>query len=1396
MGIGFAIVLIASLMLFAVPAQADPYDPLHPMLPNMWAGFPPTPGAMGAWFFDPDISQVGPLAQAINGDIYAYVAGTAATANNPGTNDIAKSTDGGRTWTFSGVPFYYFNTTTGNPGGPVVDMVCSSMSEDVLYLTDGNYVYRSINGAISFDLVAPEDLEKKLVGACGIEITGQPITCIDLGYDAAGQPMVFIGTRYVTGHFFENGDPAVGSVFWIADQTFSSQWTDLQVRCHGCCPKTYTAEYTSVQTDGSVGPFNSAVNLGFLPIYPATVSITNDSVDETFTDPDGDGILTGDNGGTGTINYVTGAWSVTFGVAPSSGEDIWVTYDSGYGCYDVYAVGCAPGFASVSKIYAVVTAPLTSVTFTASTAATVELRSGDDPAGAIVWYDSRGCTGLGGTSGVTNGNAGGTITLPFASGNGTETITFDGAGTAGTINFLVQDETVSWRMSAGAGATFCGGTHVISNIGTVCAWSEVSELKWDCMWSFPIEHASRIMYPSFYATDPTLFVGVAALSEDFFGEGGDVYRVTDTAPIVSGCIDLNVQGFVTGCLGLAHANICSLDLENDQLVAGAWDAYKTQSPTRTYYSADGGWTWSPSLKDPTGTDRCYVLFGGSIVAGTRGCDCAFSLDCGPNPAQFFNQISLISTDIDEVLDLTHSPGYVVDSSTLFALTSDTYPCEFSEIRSLFRWDGTYWERVHSSRFFAVAPTQAACAFANAPLYDWVEVSPDFNTTSCLYMANTGFYMSRSLDAGCSWAPIIYPCLDRPTITAWIVVDEETVLAAGGCADAGNVYRTINHGAQPWAIFPVMTFPAGFASDGVDFDLSIPRGPDSDVLLGDDDGNVFLSQDLGATWAEICDVVGNASFESAHNTYVIFDPGYGVAGDPGETMIYAAAGTSVGRCALDFAAPMFTQDWVYISNTGASCDPFAMCEASGIDAHGDTVLYVADAGSSSQGSVSYVTHDDATMGVRYACVEGPPETLCTCDLEIGGYTITLSDPLIPFECDEPLNVVEYNLECQWDSDIEGTLLVQGLFSGAFGTISINEDSLQDECQLCVIDGGAVELLYAYIEAECSGSYTPSCPTGVWRTLNPMGLMPPVFPFPTVEWEFLEDSGGSFRHPLAACSVYPDDLWLTVTASSNVLWCLDDSPGDSPTDTIWMWDDPLARPVIQIQPADGALLPTTTMATLEWQPLDAATLYQVIVYSYCEACPDNKSEEFDFTTNKTCYVLGGLIPGTTYYWKVRVACDSPFVSKWSDLRSFKTALGAVPYLCAPWCGQNDVILPTNFAWDAVAGATGYEVQVATDEAFSNIVASGSPISNAWSPADPLEYSTVYYWRVRSVKDGINSAWAVCIFTTMNAPVDPPEPPPAVVVEQTEITPVWIWVIIGIGGALTIAVVILIVTTRKVP
>jgi hypothetical protein len=203
----------------------------------------------------------------------------------------------------------------------------------------------------------------------------------------------------------------------------------------------------------------------------------------------------------------------------------------------------------------------------------------------------------------------------------------------------------------------------------------------------------------------------------------------------------------------------------------------------------------------------------------------------------------------------------------------------SEIRSLLRYDGTWWERVHSSRWYYVKVEVTLMA---GPLYDWVEQSPDFDDTSAVYMANTSMAMTRSLDAGCSWRPLSYPC-DDVCISAWIVVDESTVLAAG-CGDtvptaqtgAGFIYRTTTAGSRPWSAFSVKDCLGAYSSCGVDFDLSPDVVTDENVLFGDADGRVFLSTDLGETWMEIRDAITFASFGASNaQTYVVFDPGYGV-----------------------------------------------------------------------------------------------------------------------------------------------------------------------------------------------------------------------------------------------------------------------------------------------------------------------------------------------------------------------------------------------------------------------------------------------------------------------------------------------------------------------------------------
>lgn len=73
--------------------------------------------------------------------------------------------------------------------------------------------------------------------------------------------------------------------------------------------------------DGLTASYSGTLN--FIPIVAGSLSITNGV--ETFADTGG-GILVGNAGGTGTIVYATGAWSVTFNAIVVSGTGIFATY--------------------------------------------------------------------------------------------------------------------------------------------------------------------------------------------------------------------------------------------------------------------------------------------------------------------------------------------------------------------------------------------------------------------------------------------------------------------------------------------------------------------------------------------------------------------------------------------------------------------------------------------------------------------------------------------------------------------------------------------------------------------------------------------------------------------------------------------------------------------------------------------------------------------------------------------------------------------------------------------------------------------------------------------------------------------------------------------------------------
>ena len=137
----------------------------------------------------------------------------------------------------------------------------------------------------------------------------------------------------------------------------------------------------------------------------------------------------------------------------------------------------------------------------------------------------------------------------------------------------------------------------------------------------------------------------------------------------------------------------------------------------------------------------------------------------------------------------------------------------------------------------------------------------------------------------------------------------------------------------------------------------------------------------------------------------------------------------------------------------------------------------------------------------------------------------------------------------------------------------------------------------------------------------------------------------------------------------------------------------------------------------------------------------------TTNSTS--LTGLIPGTTYYWRVK-ANNADGSSDWSASRSFTTNMTA-PTLGLPTnAATNSSIAPT-LNWTAITNASSYLVEISTDATFTTLLSAKNTVTTNSLGLSGLIAGTTYYWRVKANSSLTSSNWSASwSFTTnMTAP-----------------------------------------------
>jgi hypothetical protein len=136
------------------------------------------------------------------------------------------------------------------------------------------------------------------------------------------------------------------------------------------------------------------------------------------------------------------------------------------------------------------------------------------------------------------------------------------------------------------------------------------------------------------------------------------------------------------------------------------------------------------------------------------------------------------------------------------------------------------------------------------------------------------------------------------------------------------------------------------------------------------------------------------------------------------------------------------------------------------------------------------------------------------------------------------------------------------------------------------------------------------------------------------------------------------------------------------------------------------------------------------------------------------LFGLPKNTTHYWRVN-ASKGGQTSSWSPVRTFTTTNATVPEapaLISPAAGATGVALDVTFSWNAVAGATAYDFQVAGEPTFSgaHIQWYGYTGTSIQPGADALieGYVDRQYWRVRGRNPAGLGAWSEVRSFTLNS------------------------------------------------
>ena len=186
-------------------------------------------------------------------------------------------------------------------------------------------------------------------------------------------------------------------------------------------------------------------------------------------------------------------------------------------------------------------------------------------------------------------------------------------------------------------------------------------------------------------------------------------------------------------------------------------------------------------------------------------------------------------------------------------------------------------------------------------------------------------------------------------------------------------------------------------------------------------------------------------------------------------------------------------------------------------------------------------------------------------------------------------------------------------------------------------------------------------------------------------------------------------------------------------------PLARRPV---PENGTLL-EATWANLSWMPGSFAVSHDLYFGASFDDVNDGAEGTLVGNLAMTSQVVGfagfpapdGLVPGTTYYWRVDEVNDADPDSPWmGNVWSF-TVPSKVAYNPAPSDGERFIETDVTLAWTPGFGAKLHTVYLGADYDTVANATGGVPVLTTTFDPGQVEFAKTYYWRVDE-SDGVNT------------------------------------------------------------